>query len=68
MSRQAEFARKSFEAALKNASEVAEMVRTSPARNPSKFCASAFDEATNEIREGYEKKQIAARMMPADRA
>jgi phasin family protein len=56
MSRQAEFARKSFEAALKNASDVAEMVRKS-STDSFEILRARIREGADEIREGYEKRK-----------
>ena len=56
VSKQADFARKSFEAALKNASEVAEMVRKS-STDSLEILRARIREATDEIREGYEKRK-----------
>ncbi|MGX5846965.1 phasin family protein [Mesorhizobium sp. PL10] len=56
MSRQAEFAKKSFEAALKNASEVAEMVKKSGTESV-EILRERIKEAMEEIRSGYENKK-----------
>ncbi|MER8913359.1 phasin family protein [Mesorhizobium sp. M0761] len=55
MTKQAEFARKSFEAALKNAGEVAELVKKSGTESV-EILRSRIKEAMEEIRSGYEKK------------
>ncbi len=55
MTRQTEFARKSFEAALKNAGEVAEMARKSGTESI-EILRARIKEAMEEIRAGYEKK------------
>ncbi len=54
MASQAEFARKSFEAALKNASDVAEMV-TKSSMESMEILRARIHEAMDEVREGYEK-------------
>jgi len=56
MSKQAEFAKKSFEAALKNASEVAELVKKSGTESV-EILRERIKEAMEEIRSGYEKKK-----------
>lgn len=56
ISKQAEFARKSFEAALKNASEVGEMVRKSSS-DAMEIVSARIREAMDEIRKGYEKRK-----------
>ncbi|MGX9145028.1 phasin family protein [Mesorhizobium sp. 128a] len=56
MSKQAEFAKKSFEAALKNASEVAEMVKKSGTESV-EILRERIKEAMEEIRSGYENKK-----------
>ena len=56
MSKQAEFAKKSFEAALKNASEVAELVKRSGTESV-EILRERIKEAMEEIRSGYEKKK-----------
>ncbi|CAN7474195.1 phasin family protein [Mesorhizobium sp. LjNodule214] len=55
MAKQAEFARKSFEAALKNAGEVSELVRKSGTESV-EILRERIKEAMAEIRSGYEKK------------
>src|SRR4051812_39315647 len=55
MTKQAEFARKSFEAALKNAGEVAELVKKSGTESV-EILRSRIKEAMEEIRSGYDKK------------
>lgn len=55
MTKQAEFARKSFEAALKNAGEVAELVKKSGTESI-EILRSRIKEAMEEIRSGYDKK------------
>ena len=55
MTKQAEFARKSFEAALKNAGEVAELVKKSGTESV-EILRSRIKEAMDEIRSGYDKK------------
>ncbi|MGX7873259.1 phasin family protein [Mesorhizobium sp. ORM6] len=55
MARQTEFARKSFEAALKNAGEVAELARKSGTESID-ILRARVKEAMEEIRAGYEKK------------
>ncbi|RUZ58653.1 TIGR01841 family phasin, partial [Mesorhizobium sp. M7A.F.Ca.US.007.01.1.1] len=55
MAKQTEFARKSFEAALKNAGEVAELVKKSGAESVD-ILRTRIKEAMEEIRAGYEKK------------
>ena len=55
MAKQAEFARKSFETALKNAGEVAEMVRKSGTESV-EILRERIKDAMAEIRSGYEKK------------
>ncbi|MER9404325.1 phasin family protein [Mesorhizobium caraganae] len=56
MTKQAEFAKKSFEAALKNASEVAELVKRSGTES-AEILRERIKEAMEEIRSGYEKKK-----------
>ena len=56
MTKQAEFAKKSFEAALKNASEVAELVKRSGTESV-EILRERIKEAMDEIRSGYEKKK-----------
>ena len=56
MSKQAEFAKKSFEAALKNASEVAELVKKSGTESV-EILRERIKEAMEEIRSGYEKRK-----------
>ncbi|AZO12457.1 MULTISPECIES: phasin family protein [unclassified Mesorhizobium] len=55
VARQAEFARKSFDAALRNAGEVAEMARKSGAESV-EILRERIKEAMAEIRAGYDKK------------
>lgn len=55
MTKQAEFAKKSFEAALKNASEVAELVKRSGTESV-EILRERIKEAMEEIRSGYDKK------------
>ena len=55
MSKQAEFAKKSFEAALKNASEVAELVKKSGTESV-EILRKRIKEAMEEIRSGYDRK------------
>ncbi len=55
MAKQAEFARKSFETALKNAGEVAELVKKSGTESV-EILRERIKEAMEEIRSGYEKK------------
>jgi phasin family protein len=55
MSKQAEFARKSFEAALKNAGEVAELVKKSGTESV-EILRDRIKDAMEEIRSGYDKK------------
>ncbi|RWC89921.1 MAG: phasin family protein [Mesorhizobium sp.] len=55
MARQAEFARKSFETALKNAGEVAEMARKSGTESI-EILRERIKDALAEIRAGYDKK------------
>jgi len=56
MTKQAEFAKKSFEAALKNASEVAELVKKSGTESV-EILRERIKEAMEEIRSGYEKRK-----------
>lgn len=56
MAKQTEFARKSFETALRNASEVAELVKKSGSESI-EILRGRIREAMEEIREGYEKKK-----------
>lgn len=56
MSKQADFARKSFEAAVKNASEVAELVKKSSS-NSIDILRQRIRNSMEEIREGYEKRK-----------
>jgi phasin family protein len=56
MSKQAEFARKSFEAALKNASDVGEMVRKS-STDAMEILRARIREAMDEVRDGYDKRK-----------
>jgi len=55
MAKQTEFARKSFETALKNAGEVAELVKKSGTESVD-ILRGRIKEAMEEIRAGYEKK------------
>jgi phasin family protein len=55
MAKQAEFARKSFEAALKNAGEVAELTRKSGTESVD-ILRARIKEAMQEIQSGYDKK------------
>ena len=55
MTKQAEFAKKSFETALKNAGEVAELVKKSGTESV-EILRKRIKEAMEEIRSGYEKK------------
>ncbi|MER8371645.1 phasin family protein [Mesorhizobium sp. M1338] len=55
MAKQTEFARKSFESALKSAGEVAELVRKSGTESVD-ILRTRIKEAMVEIRAGYEKK------------
>ena len=55
IAKQADFARKSFETAVKNAGEVAEIVKKSGTESVDILRARIKD-AMDEIREGYEKK------------
>ena len=55
MAKQTEFARKSFEVALKNAGEVAELVKKSGTESVD-ILRTRIKEAMEEIRAGYEKK------------
>lgn len=55
MTRQAEFARRSFETTLKNASEVADLVRKSSTESV-EILRDRIRDAMAEIRAGYEKK------------
>lgn len=55
MAKQAEFARKSFETALKNAGEVSELVRKSGTESV-EILRERIKDAMAEIRSGYEKK------------
>lgn len=56
VSRQADFARKSFETAVRNAGEVAEIVKTSGSESV-EILRSRIREAMDEIRESYEQKK-----------
>jgi phasin family protein len=56
MAKQADFAKKSFEAAVKNAGEVAELVKKSSADSV-EILRQRIREAMEEIREGYEKRK-----------
>jgi phasin family protein len=55
MAKQTEFARKSFETALKNAGEVADLVKKSGTESVD-ILRSRIKQAMEEIRAGYEKK------------
>lgn len=55
MAKQTEFARKSFEAALKNAGEVAELAKKSGTESVD-ILRTRIKEAMEEIRAGYDKK------------
>ncbi|MBB6410745.1 phasin family protein [Mesorhizobium sangaii] len=55
MAKQTEFARKSFEAALKNAGEVAELVKKSGTESVD-ILRTRIKEAMEEIRAGYDRK------------
>ncbi len=55
MTKQAEFAKKSFEAALKNAGEVAELVKKSGTESV-EILRERIKEAMEELRSGYDKK------------
>lgn len=55
VAKQTEFARKSFETALKNAGEVTELVKKSGAESVD-ILRNRIKEAMEEIRAGYEKK------------
>ena len=55
MTRQAEFAHRSFETTLKNASEVADLVRRSSTESV-EILRDRIRDAMTEIRAGYEKK------------
>jgi len=55
VARQADFARKSFETAVKNTSEVADIVRKSGSESV-EILRKRIQEAMEEIRETYEKK------------
>ena len=56
VAKQADFARKSFEAAVKNASEVAETVKKSGSESID-ILRERIRDAMEEIREGYDKKK-----------
>ena len=56
MQRQSEFARRSFEAAVRNASEVAELVNKSSA-DSIEILRARIRESMKEIRDGYEKRK-----------
>ena len=56
MSKQAEFARKSFEAAVKNAGEVAEIVRQSGSE-AIEILRERMEEAVKEVRSGVENRK-----------
>ena len=56
IAKQADFAKKSFEAAVKNAGEVAELVKKSSA-DSIEILRERIRESMEEIREGYEKKR-----------
>ncbi|QDZ02233.1 TIGR01841 family phasin [Nitratireductor mangrovi] len=55
MSRQSDFARRSFESAVKNASEIGEVMRKSSSESV-EILRERIREAMAEIREGYDKK------------
>jgi phasin family protein len=54
VAKQTEFARKSFETAVKNASEVADLVKKSGSESVD-ILRGRIKDALQEIREGYEK-------------
>jgi phasin family protein len=56
MTKQADFAKKSFEAAVKNAGEVADLVKKSSA-DSIEILRARIRESMEEIREGYEKRK-----------
>lgn len=56
MAKQTEFARRSFEAAVKNAGEVAEIMRRSGAESVD-ILRKRIQEAMEEIRDGYDQKK-----------
>lgn len=56
VARQTDFARKSFEAAVKNASDLAEMVRKSSSESMD-ILRTRIHESMEEIRDSYEKKK-----------
>jgi phasin family protein len=56
VSRQAEFARKSFETAVKNAGEMAEIVKKSGSESI-EILRQRIRESMREVREGYEKRK-----------
>lgn len=56
MAKQAEFVRKSFEAAVKNAGEVSELVRKSNT-DSIEILRSRIRESMEEIRQGYERRK-----------
>jgi phasin family protein len=56
IAKQADFAKKSFEAAVKNAGEVAELVKKSSA-DSIEILRERIRESMEEIREGYEKRK-----------
>jgi len=56
MAKQADFARKSFETTVKNAGEVAEIVKKSGAESL-EILRQRIKDAMEEIREGYEKRK-----------
>ena len=56
MSRQADFARRSFEAAVKNAGEVAEIVRKSGTESLD-ILRARMQEAMDEVRTGFDKRK-----------
>lgn len=56
MAKQADFARKSFEAAVKNASEVAEIVQKSSSESV-EILRKRIQETMEEIRDSYEKRK-----------
>lgn len=56
MAKQADFARRSFETAVRNTSEMADLVRQS-GEETIEVLRKRIRESMNEIREGYEKKK-----------
>jgi phasin family protein len=55
MAKQADFARRTFEAAVKNTGEVAEMMKKSGGESLD-ILRERIKEAMSEIRQGYDKK------------